>query len=146
MVDGTPPPDPAGPEPGPEGQPDPVGPAPAVRPFLVTAGRVVGDADGRSMPVETQVVATVDGIDALDRLAFERHDIVAVCRLPQSIAEIAALLRLHLNVVRVLAEDLRAAGQLTVHVPDSGVVHDASVLRRVIDGLRAIPDSRGVTP
>ncbi|WP_217213336.1 DUF742 domain-containing protein [Streptomyces sp. AC550_RSS872] len=146
MADGTPPPDPDGPRPGPDGQPDPVGPAPAVRPFLVTAGRVVTDADGRSMPVETQVVATTEGIDALDRLAFERHDIVAVCRLPQSIAEIAARLRLHLNVVRVLAEDLRAAGQLTVHVPDSAVVHDASVLRRVIDGLRAIPDSRGATP
>ncbi|MEV6998085.1 DUF742 domain-containing protein [Streptomyces sp. NPDC093982] len=163
MADGTPAPDLDGPEhDGPEhdgpdldgshpdvpgtGVSESVGPASAVRPFLVTAGRVVGDADGRSMPVETQVVATTEGLDALDRLAFEEHDIVAVCRLPQSIAEIAARLRLHLNVVRVLAEDLRAAGQLTVHVPDSGVIHDASVLRRVIDGLRAVPDSRGVTP
>ncbi|KOG08446.1 multi-component regulatory system-4 [Streptomyces viridochromogenes] len=159
MADGTPTPDPDGAEPdgsdadgsdaegsGAEGRPEPVGPASAVRPFLVTAGRVAADADGRSMPVETQVVATTEGIDSLERLAFEQHDIVAVCRLPQSLAEIAARLRLHLNVVRVLAEDLRAAGQLTVHVPDSDVVHDASVLRRVIAGLRAIPDSRGVTP
>ncbi|KUO12776.1 DUF742 domain-containing protein [Streptomyces sp. DSM 15324] len=125
----------------------PVGPAPAVRPFLVTAGRVAGAgeaASGRAMPVETQLVATAEGIDALDRLSFEQHDIVAACRVPQSIAEIAARLRLHLNVVRVLAEDLRSVGQLSVHVPDSGVTHDASVLRRVIDGLRAIPDSRGV--
>ena len=80
----------------------------------------------------------------LDRLSFEQHDIVAACRIPQSLAELAARLRLHLNVVRVLAEDLRAAGYLTVHVPDSGVTHDASVLRRVIEALRAIPDSRGV--
>ncbi|MFG1667096.1 DUF742 domain-containing protein [Streptomyces sp. Y7] len=135
MADGTPPPEPNGPE--------PAGQASAVRPFLLTAGRVA-DGDGPSLPIETQVVATADGIDALDRLFFEKHDIVAVCRMPQSLAEIAARLRLHLNVVRVLAEDLRAAGQLTVHVPDSGVVHDASVLRRVIDGLRAIPDARGV--
>ncbi|MFC3574678.1 DUF742 domain-containing protein [Streptomyces yaanensis] len=124
--------------------PVPVGPAPAVRPFLVTAGRVAGTASGRPMPVETQVVATAGGLEALDRLSFEQHDIVAACRRPQSIAEIAARLRLHLNVVRVLAEDLRAAGQLTVHVPRADVTHDASVLRRVIDGLRAIPDSRGV--
>ncbi|KOU61126.1 multi-component regulatory system-4 [Streptomyces sp. MMG1533] len=124
--------------------PDPVGPVPAVRPFLVTAGRVAPSANGRTMPVETQVVATAEGIAGLDRLSFEQHDIVAACRRPQSIAEIAARLRLHLNVVRILSEDLRAAGQLTVHVPDSGVTHDASVLRRVIDGLRAIPDSRGV--
>ena len=130
------------------GSPDRVGPAPAVRPFLVTAGRVAGSGEaesaGRTMPVETQVVATAEGLDALDRLSFEQHDIIAACRQPQSIAEIAARLRLHLNVVRVLAEDLRSAGQLTVHVPEVGVTHDASVLRRVIDGLRAIPDSRGV--
>ncbi|MFG2129908.1 DUF742 domain-containing protein [Streptomyces sp. NPDC048751] len=124
--------------------PAPVGPASAVRPFLVTAGRVAGTASGRTMPVETQVVATVTGLDALDRLSFEQHDIVAACRLPQSLAELAARLRLHLNVVRVLAEDLRDAGQLTVHVPDADVTHDASVLRRLIDGLRAIPDSQGV--
>ncbi|MGW1951281.1 DUF742 domain-containing protein [Streptomyces sp. NPDC001920] len=137
MADGTEAPDSGG-------GPDPVGPASAVRPFLLTAGRVADGADGRSMPVETQLVATAEGLDALDRLAFEQHDIVAECRLPQSIAEIAARLRLHLNVVRVLAEDLRDAGQLTVHVPDAGLVHDASVLRRVIDGLRAIPDARGI--
>ncbi|MFE1441221.1 DUF742 domain-containing protein [Streptomyces sp. NPDC058739] len=124
--------------------PEPVGPVAAVRPFLVTAGRVAPDAQGRPMPVETQVVATAEGLAALDRLSFERHDIVAACRRPQSIAEIAARLRLHLNVVRVLAEDLRTAGQLTVHLPDTAAVHDSSVLRRVIEGLRAIPDSRGV--
>ncbi|MER6629570.1 DUF742 domain-containing protein [Streptomyces sp. NPDC000987] len=138
MADGSPLP---GPEPvGPE----PVGPAPAVRPFLVTAGRVAPTAPGRPVPVETQVVATAEGLAVLDGLSFEQHDIVAACRLPQSVAEIAARLRLHLNVVRILAEDLRAAGHLTVHVPVSGAAHDATVLRRVIDALRAIPDSRGV--
>ncbi|MFE9610024.1 DUF742 domain-containing protein [Streptomyces sp. NPDC006012] len=123
---------------------EPVGPAPAVRPFLVTAGRVADTASGRTMPVETQVVATAAGLDALDRLSFEQHDIVAACRLPQSLAELAARLHLHLNVVRVLADDLRDAGLLAVYVPDFESTHDPSVLRRVIDGLRAIPDSRGV--
>jgi trans-aconitate methyltransferase len=96
------------------------------------------------MPLETQVVATAAGLDALPRLSFERHDIVAACRLPQSLAELAARLHLHLNVVRVLAEDLREAGQLAVYVPDAEATRDASVLRRLIDGLRAIPDSRRV--
>ncbi|ALV32704.1 DUF742 domain-containing protein [Streptomyces sp. NPDC101209] len=134
MPDGSPPPD----------GPEPVGPAPAVRPFLVTAGRVAPTASGRPVPVETQVVATAEGLAELDDLTFEQHDIVAACRQPQSVAELAARLRLHLNVVRVLAEDLRAAGLLVVHVPDTGIIHDATVLRRVIDALRAIPDSRGV--
>jgi hypothetical protein len=134
-----------------EGAEPPAGRAPAVRPFQVTAGRVAGagrDAAGSGppMPVETQVVATAAGLEALDGLPFERHDIVAASRRPQSLAEIAAKLRLHLNVVRVLAEDLRSSGHLSVYVPNADTAQDVSVLRRVIDGLRTIPDSRGNTP
>lgn len=116
--------------------------APVLRPFLLTAGRVagVGDGDG-ALPVETQVVTTAEGLAALDGLSFERRDIVALCRQPQSLAEIAAALRLHLNVVRVLAADLEACGRLSVYVPTAGTARDISVLRRVIDGLRGIPDS-----
>ncbi|MGP3973105.1 DUF742 domain-containing protein [Streptomyces sp. 8N114] len=121
--------------------PEPVGRAPAIRPFLLTAGRVAGS--GAPLPVETQIVATSTGLSALDSLTFEHHDIVAACRRPQSVAELAARLRLHLNVVRVLADDLRAAGHLAVHVPNARTAQDISVLRRVIDGLRAVPDSRG---
>ncbi len=122
---------------------EPVGRASAIRPFLLTAGRVAGSGTGPPLPVETQIVTTPDGLSALRSLTFERRDIVAACRRPQSVAELAARLQLHLNVVRVLAEDLRAAGHLAVHVPNAGTVHDISVLRRVIDGLRAVPDSRG---
>ncbi|MCS0602169.1 DUF742 domain-containing protein [Streptomyces sp. LP11] len=135
----------AGTDSAPVADPEPVGPASAVRPFLVTAGRVADGGSGRAMPVETQVVATAAGLAALGRLSFEQYDIVAACRLPQSLAELAARLRLHLNVVRVLAEDLREAGRLAVYVPDTDATHDASVLRRLIDGLRAIPDSEGVS-
>jgi hypothetical protein len=124
---------------------EPVWPAPAVRPFLLTAGRVAG---GQGLvppiPVETQVVATEIGVASLDTFAFEHHDIVAVCRRPQSLAEIAAKLRLHLTVIRVLADDLRADGQLALYSPQADSARDVSVLRRVIDGLRAVPDSRGV--
>ncbi|WP_328914790.1 MULTISPECIES: DUF742 domain-containing protein [unclassified Streptomyces] len=122
---------------------DPVGRAPAVRPFLVTAGRVAGTRSGPPIPVETQMVTTVAGIEELDQLSFERRDIVALCRRPQSLAEVAAKLRLHLNVVRVLAEDLQSSGQLSVYIPHTDTAQDVSVLRRVIDGLRTIPDSRG---
>ena len=122
---------------------EPAGRAPAVRPFLVTAGRVAGTRTGSPVPVETQVVTTVAGVEALGTLSFERRDIVAICRQPQSLAEIAAKLRLHLNVVCVLAEDLQSSGHLSVHVPSTDTAQDVAVLRRVIDGLRTIPDSRG---
>jgi Protein of unknown function (DUF742) len=121
----------------------------ALRPFLLTAGRVAGGSGGSSssdppLPLETQVVATVEGLAALDGLAFERQAIVAACRVPQSLAELAARLHLHLNVVRVIAGDLHSARQLAVYVPQASTAQDVSVLRRVIDGLRAVPDSRGL--
>ena len=119
----------------------------ALRPFLLTAGRVAGGSSGSSdppLPLETQVVATAEGLSALDGLAFERQAIVAACRVPQSLAELAARLQLHLNVVRVIAGDLHSARQLAVYVPQASTAQDVSVLRRVIDGLRAVPDSRGL--
>lgn len=123
--------------------PEPVGRAPAIRPFLLTAGRVSGAGTGPPIPVETQIVSTSDGLLVLGSLTFENHDIVAACRRPQSVAELAARLRLHLNVVRVLAEDLCADGHLAIYLPNARTAQDISVLRRVIDGLRAVPDSRG---
>lgn len=125
-----------------QGPSEPAGRAPAIRPFLLTAGRVAGGGAGPPLPVESQVVATSSGLSVLGSLAFEQHDIVAACRRPQSVAELAAQLHLHLNVVRVLAEDLCTAGHLSVHVPNARTTQDISVLRRVIDGLRAVPDSR----
>ncbi|MFC9841916.1 DUF742 domain-containing protein [Streptomyces sp. NPDC060223] len=120
-------------------------PASVVRPFLLTAGRIAGgDSLVPPMPIETQVVSTDMGLAALDAFVFDQHrDIIAVCRQPQSLAEIAAKLRMHLNVIRVLADDLRADGQLALYAPQADSARDATVLRRVIDGLRAIPDSRG---
>jgi len=120
-------------------------PASFVRPFLLTAGRIAGgDSLVPPIPIETQVVATDVGLAALDAFVFEQHrDIITVCREPQSLAEIAAKLRMHLNVIRVLADDLRADGQLALYAPQAHSNRDVTVLRRVIDGLRAIPDSRG---
>ena len=40
----------------------PAGRAPAIRPFLLTAGRVAGGGAGPPLPVETQVVATSSGL------------------------------------------------------------------------------------
>ncbi|WP_433469305.1 DUF742 domain-containing protein [Spirillospora sp. CA-142024] len=120
--------------------PEPAGRAPAIRPFLLTTGRVSGGGAAPSIPLETQVVSTTTGLSVLGSLTFEHHDIIDACRWPQSVAELAARLRLHLNVVRVLAEDLCAAGYLEIHVPNARATHDVSVLRRIIDGLRAVPD------
>ncbi|HET9518292.1 MAG TPA: DUF742 domain-containing protein, partial [Actinoplanes sp.] len=54
-----------------------------------------------------------------------------------SVAEISATLRMHLEVTRILVGDLRAPGQLDVHVQDFDFPHPDTI-RRVIRGLRAI--------
>jgi len=114
-------------------QQQPVGPA--LRPFLLTSGRV---AARESIAIETQVVATDLGRATGPALAFEQRDIVTLCAEPLSVAEIAARLRLHLGVVKVLVGDLSAGGYLAVYLPNADAANDVDTLLRVIRGLRAI--------
>jgi hypothetical protein len=122
---------------------DTVEPVSAVRPFLLTEGRVL-DTE-QALPMETQLVSTPEALAQLEQphLAFERRAIIETCRVPVSLAELAARLRLHLNVVRVLVGDLHTRQLLTVHVPRAAGSSDLDILRRVIDGLRAIHTSGG---
>jgi Protein of unknown function (DUF742) len=105
-----------------------------LRPYLLTSGRVAGDD---SLEIEA-VVTTELGWAALERLSFEHRDIVALCVQPMSVAEVAAPLRLHIGVVRVLVGDLWAAGYLTVLRPPAGLFRDAETIKKVIRGLEAI--------
>jgi hypothetical protein len=109
----------------------------ALRPFVLTSGRVVGVDP--AIGLETQVTAR-DGPfrQALPASAPEMHAIVALCAAPTSVAEISARLRLHLGVTRVLVGDLRATGHLDVHTFDVADPRDPETIRRVIRGLRAI--------
>jgi Protein of unknown function (DUF742) len=105
----------------------------ALRPFVITSGRTDGaDPD---IGMETQV--TVSPSAGPVRLSPEMRAIVGLCGEPVSVAEISARLRLHLGVTRILVGDLRAAGQLDVHVLDNETP-DPETIMRVIRGLRAI--------
>jgi Protein of unknown function (DUF742) len=106
---------------------------PPVRPFLLTAGRT---APADEYPVETQIVITPCGERARETLAFEYRDIVAMCTEPVAVAEIAALLGLHLGVVRVLVGDLQQQGMVTTYHPETAPADDVEVIERVIHGLR----------
>jgi hypothetical protein len=112
--------------------PDEEAEASALRPFVLTSGRVYGhDPD---LELHTQVTArpvTTSG------LTTEQRAIVELCAAPMSIAEISARLRLHLGVTKILVGDLRAAGYLDVHAVDTGLPHDPDTILRVIHGLRA---------
>jgi hypothetical protein len=104
-----------------------------LRPFVITSGRT--DGTDPDIGMETQV--TVNHAAMPMRLSPEMRAIVALCGDPLSVAEISARLRLHLGVTRILVGDLRAAGQLDVHVLDNDTP-DPETIMRVIRGLRAI--------
>ncbi|GIG01182.1 DUF742 domain-containing protein [Catellatospora citrea] len=110
-------------------------PASGVRPYLITQGRS-GPNDAR-LRLEAQVCTTADGILSLNRLAYERHAIVTLCREPQSVAELAARLHIHLGVARVLVGDLVEDGVLAVRHPED-TQHRIQIIERVIRGLQAI--------
>ncbi|MFJ4438857.1 DUF742 domain-containing protein [Streptomyces sp. NPDC088923] len=76
--------------------------------------------------------------DAL--LTPEHVEILALCGgAPQSVAEIAAGLDLAIGVVRVLVSDLAEAELVTITRPvPPAELPDESVLRDVIEGLRAL--------
>jgi hypothetical protein len=105
----------------------------ALRPFVITSGRV--DGPDPNIGVETQVTIHPGAIPT--RLSPEKRAIVGLCVEPLSVAEISARLRLHLGVTRILVGDLRAAGQLDVHVLENNFP-DPETIMRVIRGLRAI--------
>jgi hypothetical protein len=106
----------------------------ALRPFVITAGRV--DGPDPDIQLETQVSVHPRAVPA--RLPPEKRAIVSLCQEPLSVAEISARLRMHLGVTKILVGDLRAAGQLDVHVLDNDFP-DPETIMRVIRGLRAIP-------
>ena len=106
----------------------------ALRPFVITAGRVSGRGDA-DIGLETQVTAHPGAMPS--RLSPEKRAIVALCAEPTSVAEISARLGMHLGVTRILVGDLRADGQLDVHVLDNDFP-DPETIMRVIRGLRSI--------
>jgi hypothetical protein len=107
----------------------------AVRPFVMTSGRVQGVDP--AIGLETQVTAQ-PWLPGGPRLTPEQDAIVALCAEPISVAEISARLRLHLGVAKILVGDLHAAGYLDVHLTDLTGRHDPDTILRVMHGLRAI--------
>ena len=105
----------------------------SVRPFLVTSGRT---SAARNIGVETQVMSTPQGETVVEALTFEYRDIVALCAEPLAVAEIAARLRLHLGVTRVLVTDLQQQGLVTTHAPQVDPTDDVDLIIRMINALR----------
>lgn len=139
---------------------------PVVRPYAMTRGRTRSGSDEARLDLIALVIAAGTDADrgsepdpgitqhgngehadgehtdvlADSTLAPEHIDIVILCRrTPQSVAELAAELDLPVGVVRVLIGDLIDADWVSVSRPvPPAELPDESILREVIDGLRAL--------
>jgi hypothetical protein len=107
-----------------------------LRPYLLTSGR--SEPVDQSLEIEAQVLATNAGTLAAQRLPFEHRDIVRLCVVSMSVAEVAARLRLHIGVARVLVADLADLGYLYVERPSLPNSQNPNLIERVIRGLEAI--------
>ncbi|KUJ64417.1 multi-component regulatory system-8 [Streptomyces albus subsp. albus] len=119
-----------------------------VRPYSLTGGRT---RSGHVLLVET-FVAAMDGPDEPDggweqpaegsraaRLRPELKAIVELCRRMRSVAEISALLKIPLGVVRVLLSDLADQGKIRVYGTGRAPGQpDHALLERVLVGLRRL--------
>jgi Protein of unknown function (DUF742) len=108
-----------------------------LRPYLLTSGRA--EPVDQTLEIEAQVMATeLAATGYAARLSYEHRDIVELCATTMSVAEVAARLKLHIGVARVLVADLAAQGYLIVERPSLQLSQDPNLIERVIGGLEAI--------
>lgn len=107
-----------------------------LRPYLLTSGRA--RPVDQSLEIEAQVATSTQSARSPNELTFEHRDIVELCRTTMSVAEVAALLRLHIGVARVLVADLAALGYVVVRRPAAALDQDLGMIERVIRGLESI--------
>jgi hypothetical protein len=109
---------------------------PVVRPYAVTGGRT--RPSGEAFGLVTMVTA-IRGVQvSLQDLEPEHLMLLQLCRLPTSVADLAADLDLPLGVVRILLSDMRERQLIAVHHPVPTRLNDPQLLRQVADGLRRL--------
>ena len=106
-----------------------------VRPYTVTGGRTQPTAEFHLITV---VAATGRQVG---EVSPEHDRILGVCRRPTSVAEISALLRLPIAVVKILLADLLGWRAIVTRAPvafPDAVRPNRHVLEAVLNALRAL--------
>jgi hypothetical protein len=109
---------------------------PVVRPYALTRGRT--QAQGPALGLIDLVTATGPQRGDARGLGPEHRRLLALCQRPMAVADVASETDLPLGVVRVLLGDLRERGLIAITGPASQATAAESVLRSVLDGLRAL--------
>lgn len=110
---------------------------PVVRPYALTRGRTRPTGEALDL---IALVTTVRGVEVNPMgLDPEHLALLRMCRLPASVADLAADLDLPVGVVQILLADLRERSLIHVHHPTlPGRLPDPRILREVADGLRRL--------
>ena len=112
---------------------------PVSRPYMVTGGRTRSRTT-RYFDLVDMVVRSARLTEPASVTSPECAQILELCRVPISVAEVGAIVGLPIGVVRVLLGDLLYENLIEVMeaAPRGGVVTDAHLLSRVLERLRAL--------
>lgn len=111
---------------------------PFVRPYAITKGRTV-PAAGSSVGLIDVVVAITDpDLAAGAWLGPEHRQLLARCRQPITVVDLASDVDLPVGVVRVLLSDLTEHGTVRVATTPRGPATNQRLLSEVLDGLQAL--------
>jgi hypothetical protein len=110
---------------------------PIVRPYALTRGRT--RASGETLDL-IAIITAVRGVQVdPSSLDPEHLTVLRLCRLPASVADLAADLDLPLGVVRILLGDLQERSLVAIHHPiPPARLPDVQILKEVVDGLRRL--------
>ncbi len=105
-----------------------------VRPYAITGGRT-GET-GQDLPLETQVVATVKGLEFRHRYRWEAGKAIGASEQPVALVEIASKLDVPIGVARVVVSDLIDDGALELIEPTMPTTSYTELLEKVLHGIQ----------
>ena len=110
---------------------------PVVRPYALTRGRT--RPSGETLDL-IAIITAVRGVEVDPASLDPEHlTVLRLCRLPASVADLAADLDLPLGVVRILLGDLQERSLVAIHHPiPPARLPDVQILKEVVDGLRRL--------
>jgi hypothetical protein len=111
-------------------------PGPLVRLFGLTGGRARPPGETFDL---VAIVTTVSTSFESANLIPEHLAVLSACRRPTPVADVAAHLKLPLNITRVILGDLRREGLVTIdRLRPVAQTIDERIYREVLHGLRSL--------
>jgi Protein of unknown function (DUF742) len=108
---------------------------PLIRFYILTGGRT---RPRHELPIHALISTTERGRTTTHGLPTEYEAICRMCRSPHSVAEVAALLKVPLDVTRVLVDDMDGQGLVAIMQPGQEDGRSVEILTRVLEGLRRL--------